>query len=595
MPASPEPAPASAPPRRFGRWPIVRLVGKSERTMAWEVSAPEAGGTLLLVLPRAQPADREAAERWLVRARRTARIDHPRLARVHDIGVQDGWPYVAYEPAGRVPLPERLDASAMPAAEAALVVERLLEGLAFAHEAGAAHRDLQAHFVLAGEGGDVALIGLDIAPEEAGAAHDTEATAAQRREQREEAERDVLAAGLLAHRLLVGAPALDEPDLARAIDRMPPRGREIVRLPWQTPRPVPEALRAIVNRATDRQERQRYRNARTLARALEGWRAAEGGGAAGPLALLGDRLRHAGVLPASPGGAERAARLALMERERTHELAGVVLEDVALAFELLRAVNSAQLRSGSVGGNGPVLTIRRAIAMLGLDGVRRAALGLRRWPGPLAEAPAAELAGAIAHARRAGRIAMALRPAAYDDEVIYLVALLQNLGRLVVQYHFPDEAAQIRRLMQPAPAPRVGEPEEPGMNEATASFAVLGADTEAIGQAVARQWGLPESVAAMLRRLPAQAPVRTPEGDEALLRTVASCANEVADAAARPAAAVLPALHRVAQRYGRLPGLALRDLTAALQPGTLAAGPEPADTRAAPLEALAEGSGHDGR
>jgi eukaryotic-like serine/threonine-protein kinase len=28
--------------------------------------------------------------------------------------------------------------------------------------------------------------------------------------------------------------------------------------------------------------------------------------------------------------------------------------------------------------------------------------------------------------------------------VVYLITLLQNLGRLVVHYHFPDEAQQIR-------------------------------------------------------------------------------------------------------------------------------------------------------
>jgi HD-like signal output (HDOD) protein len=35
-----------------------------------------------------------------------------------------------------------------------------------------------------------------------------------------------------------------------------------------------------------------------------------------------------------------------MERERTNELADVVLEDPALSFELLRLVNSAQVRGG---------------------------------------------------------------------------------------------------------------------------------------------------------------------------------------------------------------------------------------------------------
>jgi non-specific serine/threonine protein kinase len=80
-------------------------------------------------------------------------------------------------------------------------------------------------------------------------------------------------------------------------------------------------------------------------------------------------------------------------------------------------------------------------------------------------------------------------PAGYDGEVVYLIALLQNLGRLLVHYHFPDEAGQILRLMQPTvvtlPRKTAAAPaetkEEPGMSAEAASYAVLGADLEALG------------------------------------------------------------------------------------------------------------------
>ena len=229
-------------------------------------------------------------------------------------------------------------------------------------------------------------------------------------------------------------------------------------------------------------------------RALEGWLQTDADAAGGLLAQLSDRVHSAGVLPALPGGASRAARLALMERERTNELADVVLEDPALSFELLRLVNSAHVRGSQVSGAGPVLTVRRSIAMLGLDGVRRAALALREWPGPLNEAGAAELQRLIDRCKRAGRLALILRPPGYDGEVVYLITLMQSLGLLVVHYHFPDEALQIHRLMQPAPSPREGEPEEPGMSEESAAFAVLGVDIETIGIAVARHWGLDDAV-----------------------------------------------------------------------------------------------------
>ena len=568
---------SAAAVRLFGRLQLLRLLGKSERTMAW-LAAERDGAERMIVLPRVQPHG-AALALWQQEVRRAQRLAHPQLAPLLDIGVQDGWPYVLHDLRGRATLADKAPRKGLPGAEAAALAAAALRGLAYAHEAGLAHHDLQPFLVLLDEQGSPSVAGLGVGiPLEAsggGAGADDPRTfdSGQLRHVRRAAERDVLALGVLLNGLLGGAPALDEPDVGKVIARLPPDGREIVRLPWTAAHPIAEPLRAIVNRATDRQPRQRYRNARTLIAALEGWLQTDAAQGGGPLALLSDRLRAAGVLPSSPGAAARAARLALMERERTNELAEVVLEDLALAFELLRAVNSAQVRGSQVSGSGPVLTVRRAIAMLGLEGVRRAALALRAWPGPLDEARAALLDKLIERCKRAGRLALALRPAGYDGEVVYLVTLLQNLGRLVVQYHFADEAEQIRRLMQPAPPAREGEPEDPGMSEEGAAYAVLGADIEAIGAAVARWWGLDDSVLSLVRRLGSDAPLRPPESDDETIRVVASCANEAIDALALPAPRVGAALQRVVQRYGRALDLTLRDLQAALQGAAPGAAP----------------------
>jgi non-specific serine/threonine protein kinase len=166
--------------------------------------------------------------------------------------------------------------------------------------------------------------------------------------------------------------------------------------------------------------------------------------------------------------------------------------------------------------------------------------------------------------KRAGRMAQALRPAGYDAEVVHLVTLLQNLGRLVTAYHFPDELQQIRRLMQPAPPLRPGEPEQAGMSEQAASFAVLGTDIEGIGAGVARHWGLDDSVLHLIRRMPLATQPRTVDNDDDMLRAVASCANEAIDATALPAPRRSQALRRVAQRYGRALRISFNDLQDAL-------------------------------
>lgn len=566
--AHPVPPPPARPNvvRRFGRYQLVQLLGKSERTMCWQASDGGAAA-VALVLPRTQPGGADALEAWAQPVRKGARLNHPRLAPALEIGVHDGWPFVAYEIGEATTLAERIGKQGLPAADAAGVMAQVLQALAFAHDAGLAHRDVQGFHVVVGDRGQARLLGVEvgsIAGGDAGAATHGAIDAPTLHAQRHAAEADVLQAGLLLHQLLCGQSPLDEPDLGRAALRLPPHGRDIVRLPWTTARAIPEPLRVIVNRATDRQERQRYRNARTLLRALENWLQVESGAQGGPLVLLLERLRSVGVLPASHGGADRAARLALMEREHTSELAEIVLADTALAFELLRLVNTAHVRGGQVAGNGPVLTVRRAIAMLGLDSVRRAALSLRSWPGPLADAHADELARLMERVRRAGRLATAIRPAGYDAEVVYLVTLLQNLGRLVAQYHFADEALQIRKLMQPAKSDD-GETEEPGMTEEAAAMAVLGVDLEAIGAAVARWWGFDDAVLHMIRRHSLTGAVRSAENDDETIRAAASCANEAIDALAQPPQRTAHALQAVAQRYARVLGLTLKDLQSAMQ------------------------------
>ena len=590
------------PTRMFGRFELRQLLGKSERTMAWLAFDPRSKQELILTLPRVQPANPAALELWLADAKHAARLNHPNLAHVVEAGVQDHWPYIAVDRALGSTLGERLAAQRQVAPDEAVGwIIQVLEGLAFAHEAGLAHGDLQLHQLLVSEQGSVRVMalgaGLAVPANPSHArAHASESAMPldpnRLRQVREAAVRDVLTVGVLLHHLLSGAPALDEPDTGRVIDRLPPQGRELVRLAWTTPQPVPEALRAIANRATTAQERQRYHNARTLLAALTGWRESAANDNGGALALLIDRLRSVGHLPAAPGVGARVARLAVADSQRTDEMAEQILQDMGLSFELLRTVNSAQVQGTQIAGNGPVLTIRRAVALVGLKGVRQAAASLRAWPGPLSETHAAALQRLMERVRLAGHAAQALRPAGYDPEVVYLIAILQNLGRLMVQYHFPEEAEQIRQLMQSLPPAAPGEPELPGMTEEGASFAVLGVDIDSLGAAVAKHWGLTDDVLHMIRRLGVSRPVRVADSDADMLRLAASAANEAVDAVTQlPSTRVGAALNNVAQRYGRALSITVKDITEGLQAarGSLKSGASASVPRAPAREHVEQG------
>ena len=580
MVATVPPPTAARPPatpnravRMLGRYQLLRLLGKSAQTMLWLALDTHGDIEVMVALPRVQPPDADALGAWVARVGRTGRLKHPKLARVLDVGDHERWPYAVYEREQFVTWGEKLTSKGLPGQELTQWSVQVLQGLAFAHEAGSAHRDLQPYSLLVDDAGNVKLLGLEIVDAQSFAqtfhgaadADGHQAAMDERRMQRLAAEIDVLAFGLVMHQVLAGNAPLEEPDVAKVVGRLPPFGHDMVRLPWTVPRPIAEPLRAIVNRSTDRQERQRYRSARTFERALEGWLQATSDQDAGPITLLLGRMRSVGLLPASPGGADRVARLALLESGHTHELSSVVLQDFALSFEMVRMVNFAQNQTGNA-GSGAVLAIHRAIAMVGLDGVRQAALSLRPWPGPLNDEAANALTALMLRVKRAGKLAQTLQPAGYDQEVVYLITALQNLGWLVVQYHFPDEAAQIRKLMLPVPAQKAGEPDEHGMSAEAASFAVLGIDIDALGSAVMHHWGLDDGVQHMVRRAPPTGPIHTPTSDVDMLRLVASCANDVMDATSLPSRQAVAAVQRVAQRYGRALDISLKDIQDALQP-----------------------------
>ncbi|MEO8930008.1 MAG: HDOD domain-containing protein [Caldimonas sp.] len=564
--------------RAFGRYTLQRLLGKSAATMTWLAIDNASSAEAMLTMPRLPPTGQGVLADWLFSARRAARLDHPNLAPVAEYGVHEHWPFVAVDRGASRTLVEWLaQHPAPPIEDAAAWIAGVLRGLAYAHDAGISHLDLQLHSVLVDERGQALVMGLGAAPQASEGAAEPAARVESRtmpleptalRQQRVSAERDVLACGVVLHRLLAGVPVLGSDDVAQVIEAMAPIGREFVRLPWTTPHPIPEPLRAIANRSTAGQARLRYRGARTFLGALDGWReSAQDSG--GPVALLLDRLRTVGHLPALPGLAARVQRVTTRESQRTDEIARYLLPDLALSFELLKTLNSAQVQGTQIAGNGPVLTLRRVVALIGVDGVRAAANSLRTWPGPLDTPGASALRSTIDAARLAGHVAQALRPAGYDAEVVYLIAVLQNVGRLLLAYHFADEAEQIRLLMQPGTVSRTeGEnspAEQPGLSEALAAFAVLGVEVDALGQAAARQWGLGDDILHMARRAPSDAPVRKPDGDGDLLRLLGSAANETVEALGLPAAKISVALGRVVTRYAKVLRINTRLLSEAVQ------------------------------
>lgn len=574
MSVPPSQRPAAAPAgsvRRLGRFELRELIGRSQRTMAWRVHDPRIDQELVLVLPRTALPREEDLKPWESTVRRASRLGHPLLAQPVEVGAHDRFPYIAYDIEG-TPLSVQLASGAITPRDGAGAIAQVARVLSFAHDAGFVHGDLQPYLVFMTSSGQVRLAGLEVAFSPLAEDAEPKAVEAHREQQVQTGVRaDLLALGVMLHRVAAGRVPAEDADVGVAASRLLAGAGEPLRLPSSLPQPVPEPMRAILSRAVDFDEAVRYRSVRALSTALEGWLKADTNSGESTFKALVDKVRSDGLLPASEETRERMSSLRQLEGESTREMSELLLGDLAVALELLRAVNTAQQRSGRGEGAAGILTLHRAVALLGLEGIRRSALALKPWPGALRGAAVDRLAEVLERCRQAARVARLLRPQGYDAEAVYMVAVMQNLGRIVLQYHFPDQALQIRALMLPEErSRRPGQEAAAGLSEETAAFSVLGVDLAAVGMAVGRHLGLDTATLTALKRLPAKGPVlpvaRTDE--EALCQT-ASCANEAIDALQMPPERAAVELNAIVNRYSRALRLTVGGLKDALVPNGL--------------------------
>ena len=108
--------------------------------------------TALKMLRQAAAAPRDAA-RFRGEAEALARLEHPNIVRIYEVGEYEGRPYFALEFVTGGSLEAKLHGAPQPARQAAALVETLARAVQAAHEGGVIHRDLKpANVLLAADG-----------------------------------------------------------------------------------------------------------------------------------------------------------------------------------------------------------------------------------------------------------------------------------------------------------------------------------------------------------------------------------------------------------------------------------------------------------
>lgn len=120
----------------------------------------------------------DAVDRMLREARVIARLEHPGIVPVHDVGrLPDGRVFYVMKWVKGRRLDEYFDASAT-IAQRLRVFERVCETVAFAHAHGVIHRDLKPQNIMVGEFGEVLVLDWGVAKLKSAIAEDPQATVA---------------------------------------------------------------------------------------------------------------------------------------------------------------------------------------------------------------------------------------------------------------------------------------------------------------------------------------------------------------------------------------------------------------------------------
>jgi TolB-like protein len=145
---------ALQPGTRLGQYEILSALGAGGMGEVYRAHDSKLGRDVAIkVLPASSVGDQTARARLIREARTAAKLNHPHICTIHDVGEAEGHVFVAMELVDGESLAARLKRGPLPVDDVLRYGAQVADGLAHAHERGIVHRDLKsANIVLTPEG-----------------------------------------------------------------------------------------------------------------------------------------------------------------------------------------------------------------------------------------------------------------------------------------------------------------------------------------------------------------------------------------------------------------------------------------------------------
>ncbi|RMG06526.1 MAG: hypothetical protein D6731_25575 [Planctomycetota bacterium] len=270
--------PAGMVGRKFGPYRIRGLIAEGGMGAVYE--AFHEGLQRSVALKTLSPSHRssEDVQRFVAEARIVARLTHPHLVPVLDVGEAGGVLYLAMELVRGESLHERVRVRGVLDEEEALcMIRQAALGLQHAHDAGVLHRDLKPANVLVDGDGNARLTDFGVAKVVGSNRLTATGTAlgtpnymspeqAMGRNEELDARSDVYGLGAVLYECLTGTPPFNE---ATALDTMNAVVREPVRPPREHNPGISSETEQLCLRCLAKRPEHRYESAREVADEIE--------------------------------------------------------------------------------------------------------------------------------------------------------------------------------------------------------------------------------------------------------------------------------------------------------------------------------------
>jgi serine/threonine-protein kinase len=264
-----------------GKYKLGRKLGAGAAAEAWEAENTLVGRTVAVKILHSNLAkDASTRTRFLAEARAAARIAHPNVVDVFDLGMEVATPFIVMELCDGETLSAILEGrGAMGISYAADLMVQVLAALCAAHEIGIVHRDLKPDNIMVVHPRPhqpmVKVLDFGIAqgvfaesqPEEGGLLFGTPEymPPEQARGENVDALADIYAAGAILYELLTGSVPFPGDSVSEVLSKVLTAP---VPSPARMARGIPVEIEALVRRALDKDPRRRPSSAREFLRQL---------------------------------------------------------------------------------------------------------------------------------------------------------------------------------------------------------------------------------------------------------------------------------------------------------------------------------------